>query len=888
MPFFENESDVEQKFIYPLLSKSIPGGLGIPSFSILTKVSIRRFEIDKGKSKKQYYPDYLIHNYGLPLMVIEAKGPEEDIQEGYRQARLYANEINALYPNNISPVKCIIACNGVDLWYGLSDTANPLNKIKCSDFGVYTQAASELVEFFSWGQLCKHGISVYKKIDKDDLFKPVSLIGGSSIQKEEVSSNTFGATVASSISNIINPENVNDKINIVKSAYVSSRRRERYVDPIDKVIRAAKPPSEVHAVQFEDTSNPVEIVKKFDDKKSLEHKVLLVIGSVGAGKTTFIDHLQYVALPEELINSTLWCRINMNNAPVSSNEIYSWLRSGIIESCRNSLPEIDFDDLEVIKKIYGVELSKFTKGIGKLYEGNSSLYFEKMGEHLESIVDDEKKVANAHLRYACGERGKLCIIVLDNCDKKNRDEQLLMFEAAQWLQNEFRCLVILPLRDETFDNHQNEPPLDTVLKDMVFRIEPPLFQQVLINRIKLALGELGKGRSKKLTFNLPNGIKVNYPQSDQAYYLTSILKSLFEHDRFARRIIMGLAGRNIRKALEIFLEFCNSAYISEEQIVKIKQSRGKYVIPYDQVAIVLLRMNRRFYDDKISYIKNLFSRNPGDVKSAHFCRYLILVWLKDKFYTAGDSGLKGYFKKHKLKASLLPYGLSSEIIDREIDYLLKSQCIIAEHLRLDSLEDEDLIRLGPAGFVHLELTQNVTYLGTIVEDTLFDNRDLAYSIGEKIRLQESQLHPRTYYDNALCLLSYLNDAKPVLYDTEGHFYKNDTSDDLLDLNFAEKAMQDFSNSRSHDAWFNAIELYRPGSMHTGTVTNMVDFGSFVEFESGLSGLVYKDNHNGMEPSVGEHVRVEIENIDLIKRRIALKLVSIDLYSEGDLVKGSNS
>lgn len=149
MLVFENESDVEQKFIYPLLNKSIPDGLGIPDFAILTKVSIRRFEIDKGRSKKQYYPDYLIHNYGLPLMIVEAKGPEEDIQEGYRQARLYASEINALYPNNISPVKCIIACNGVDFWYGLSDTVEPLNKFKCSDYGVYTQAASQLVAVFS-------------------------------------------------------------------------------------------------------------------------------------------------------------------------------------------------------------------------------------------------------------------------------------------------------------------------------------------------------------------------------------------------------------------------------------------------------------------------------------------------------------------------------------------------------------------------------------------------------------------------------------------------------------------------------------------------------------------------------------------------------------------
>ena len=57
---------------------------------------------------------------------------------------------------------------------------------------------------------------------------------------------------------------------------------------------------------------------------------------------------------------------------------------------------------------------------------------------------------------------------------------------------------------------------------------------------------------------------VEYPRSEQAYYLTSILKSLFEHDRFIRRMITGLSRRNIEEALEIFLEFCNSGHIGED------------------------------------------------------------------------------------------------------------------------------------------------------------------------------------------------------------------------------------------------------------------------------------------------------------------------------------
>jgi predicted NACHT family NTPase len=52
----------------------------------------------------------------------------------------------------------------------------------------------------------------------------------------------------------------------------------------------------------------------------------LIVGSVGSGKTTFIDHLKEVALPNDIVNSTLWLRFNMNESPVSSEEVYDWLR----------------------------------------------------------------------------------------------------------------------------------------------------------------------------------------------------------------------------------------------------------------------------------------------------------------------------------------------------------------------------------------------------------------------------------------------------------------------------------------------------------------------------------------------------------------------------------
>lgn len=881
-----NESDVEQKLLYPLMVEVAPLGLGLPPAVIQTKVNIRRFPIGKGADQKLYFPDYLLVMLGFPIAVIEAKHPNESVEEGYRQARLYAAELNALYPHGISPAQYVVASNGIELWYGHWDHAEPIGKAACNEMGSYSPHLAKLVEILSWPKVQQKAKSIAQSLRPTELFKPRRLLGGVAIQNEEVAQNSFGATLTTSIAPIFNPSTQKERAFIVRNGYIPSRRRERYIDPIDKVIRAARPPSEIDATVLEDTSAPRELITRLKDPKELEHKVLLLIGSVGSGKSTFIDYLQEVALPRDLVASSVWCRMNMNAAPVSAREIYSWLRQEIIKGCRSAYAERDFDDLDVLQKVFSVEINKFNKGVGKLYQLEKQTYSIKLAEHIETLQANEHTVANAHVRFTCGDRGKLFIIVLDNCDKKTRDEQLLMFEAAQWLQKEFRCLVILPLRDETYDNHRDQPPLDTALKDLVFRIEPPLFQQVLMSRVQLALKEMSPIGNEKLRFSLPNGFSVEYSRSDQAFYLTSIVKSLFEHDRFVRRMIVGLSGRNMRRALEIFLEFCNSGHIGEDQIFKIRQSEGDYTLPLHQVATVLLRMNRRYYDSDHSYIKNVFAANRDDPLPGYFCRYMILRWLRDNFRKAGTEGLQGYFPKREIKSALLPYGLSPEVLDREFNYLLGAQCVIAEHLRMDSVDDEDLVRLGPAGFVHLELVGNINYLAAVAEDTFFADRFQAEAVADRIKSPAMHLRVKTAADNAADLVAYLETVRGTLRPPKGTFMENDLLETLAGFQEAHEAILRVSRSHAGDPWFDADRRLARGSKHAVTIVNVVEYGYFVEFDNGLRGLIHQSESNGIAANAGDRVEVQILWVDSHQHKMSLRLIAVIAEDVGDQVSGA--
>jgi small subunit ribosomal protein S1 len=105
-----------------------------------------------------------------------------------------------------------------------------------------------------------------------------------------------------------------------------------------------------------------------------------------------------------------------------------------------------------------------------------------------------------------------------------------------------------------------------------------------------------------------------------------------------------------------------------------------------------------------------------------------------------------------------------------------------------------------------------------------------------------------------------------------------------------------------DPWVGIARRYPPGTRLFGKVTNLTDYGAFVEVESGIEGLVHvsemdwtnKNVHPSKVVQVGDEVEVMILEIDEERRRISLGMKQCmpnpweDFareYKKGDKVKG---
>ncbi len=82
-----------------------------------------------------------------------------------------------------------------------------------------------------------------------------------------------------------------------------------------------------------------------------------------------------------------------------------------------------------------------------------------------------------------------------------------------------------------------------------------------------------------------------------------------------------------------------------------------------------------------------------------------------------------------------------------------------------------------------------------------------------------------------------------------------------------------------DPWEKVARSYPLGSVHRGRVTNITDYGAFVELEPGVEGLVHvsemswtkKNVHPGKVVSTSQEVDVMVLEIDEAKRRVSLGL-----------------
>jgi hypothetical protein len=135
-------------------------------------------------------------------------------------------------------------------------------------------------------------------------------------------------------------------------------------------------------------------------------------------------------MAKEVRERTLWSFVNFNNTGPDLKDAKGFIAVEFLRSFADQ-NQIDIYSLEQVERILTTELNRFERGPAKLLvSADPAEYARRRTDLIQGIMDDPQRFSEAIARHYSGERRLGLVVVFDNVDKRSRDQQLRIFEAA--------------------------------------------------------------------------------------------------------------------------------------------------------------------------------------------------------------------------------------------------------------------------------------------------------------------------------------------------------------------------------------------------------------------------------------------------------------------------
>jgi hypothetical protein len=744
------EADVELKVITPLLTGR--NYLGIPLTAIKGKEYLAPTTLDKKAGKTGgYFPDFSVWELALPVLIVEAKGPEVPVNVGYREASLYARHLNAQFKHGVNPCKFIVACNGHELSYGYWDS-NAARAVQVADLRVGSRELEALRDFCNYGLLQAHAARSLAQVRLERATEPSSLAGGQALLTSPKPFNTFAAELTPLLRRYFTSTTQNNDPEIFEKAYVGSDNITEYDRVLESLLKDRISSRRIVSEELSPSrgSEPkltkaIGSFKSTRADRSTEGELQLITGGVGTGKSLFARRYKELLQPPEQSKWTHWAFIDFNTAPDPIVSAENWLCQKFVDSFFKENPGFDPYGGDNLSRIFSQDLQR-RKGIyDETRKKISDVEAEKLRiDDLQKWQADPQRLAFGVCRHFSMERREVIVVVMDNVDRLSLQNQLTAFGLSLWFLDQSKAFVVLQMRDETYERFKDKPPLDTFRTGVVFHIAPPRFLDVVKRRLELSLDYLAQHTPQTLEYSLSNGMRIRYPNTMLGEFLKSIYLELFDRKQNISRVLQGLAGRDIRKALDMFVSILNSGHLTEEQITSTAKG-GAISIPEYRVLKILMRTEYRFFHDKSGFISNVFHSEPEWVQPNNFLVADILFWLCDNRKLKGEIGLEGFFTVERIASELQRRGFVRNDVGDACSWLLTRGLVESDHMNQSEVDFGDCIKVTASGFIHIRiLTERFEYLyGVLTVTPIFEKR-VAENLAEYLKRENQQGYQGAY------------------------------------------------------------------------------------------------------------------------------------------------
>jgi hypothetical protein len=482
-------------------------------------------------------------------------------------------------------------------------------------------------------------------------------------------------------------------------------------------------------VQALGTADPSEITEVIKRAKEMQrHEMILLVGTKGSGKSTFVDRFFHDVLTGDIAKDCVIIRTDLSLSGGDATKIVDWLDQHVLEAAEIAAFEgresttPAYEDLQGM--FYG-EYSRWKNGPHKhLYDRDKGAFKEKFGEHVEEIrrLKPHDYILGL-LHQIAGSWKKVPCLIFDNADHFDVAFQEAVFNYANSIYSRSICLLILPITDTTSWQLPKQGPLQSFHSESFYLPTPPT-EHVLRKRIEFIETKVKEEKPEKgRGYFLGKGIPLDL---DNIRAFTACLQTLFVSTGSVAEWIGRLANHDVRRCLQLTREIVSSHHIQASELLAAYVERSTVETSLEHIKLAIVRGKYDVYPLGInSFVHNVFDILP-DVETTPLLAVRILEYLRGAWEANPDNDAR-YISVHTIQTYFQEIGIDQGTVIRAVNALLQTGLVLDFDPTAKSVAVNSRVQVSPSGRQHLLWSssdwvylESMAYATPLLDENVFE------------------------------------------------------------------------------------------------------------------------------------------------------------------------
>jgi energy-coupling factor transporter ATP-binding protein EcfA2 len=512
---------------------------------------------------------------------------------------------------------------------------------------------------------------------------------------------------------------------MLEACFVESRESQRAERQLARIAEDV-----VTRIRDLDTGQGAELVRVIEATGALRrHEFVVIVGTKGAGKSTFIARFFSTILPKRVAENVVVVRTDLSKQTGDYGTLVQWLNRQLIEQIERAL----FKGAPTYAEIQGMFFDEYkrlmTGSWRTIYETNKDEFHQRFGDHIESWrASRSTDYIAGLLRHTINMRQELPILVLDNADHFDIQYQQRVYQYARSIYEQALCLVILPITDRTSWQLSKEGAFQS-FENETFYLPAPKTEDVIRKRIEYfsSLVEMEKTAPDD-RYAITRNLSITLDDLSQ---FARTLQQVFLQDTTISRWIGELANFNVRRTLDLAKALVSSPHMKVEDLVSAYLAGTAVEVPEFRAVNALIKQKYDIYPvSQNEYVQNVYALNE-DVATSPLLGLRILQLLSD---VPRDERRAALLNVDDLVTYCAGMNIDSRVSYLWLQALLDAQLVMNYDPTVTDIKDATQVEISPSGRLHLFWAQgSYDYLAAMSLVTPLLTESTFVAIGDGLR-----------------------------------------------------------------------------------------------------------------------------------------------------------